>query len=134
MLAEILEFKLHSIAQMIAHAACHADAAWLGNPFKPRRDIDAVAENVAVLDHYVADIDADPEQHLFFRRQRLVGLGQRLLDRDGAAQRVDDAREFRKHAVAGSSGDLAAAFGDQFVDDWRDAPSASPACALRRHA
>ena len=78
--AVILELVLHAIAQMIAHAARHADAAGLGDPFEPCRDVDAVAENVAILDQDIADVDADAKQHPAFRRDRIVGLGQRLLD------------------------------------------------------
>ena len=117
MLAEILEIVLHAVAQVIAHAARHADAARLGNSLQPCRDVDAVAENVAILDHHVADIDADAKQHPALLGQRFVGLGERLLDGNGSAHRVDDAREFGKHAVAGRAGDLAASVCNELVDD-----------------
>ena len=42
-------------------AAETADAARLRQRLQPRRDVHAVAENVAVLDDHVAEIDADAE-------------------------------------------------------------------------
>ena len=38
-----------------------ADAAGLRNSFKPRRDVDAVAKDIVVVDDDVADMDADPK-------------------------------------------------------------------------
>ena len=38
-----------------------AHAARLGYPFEPRRDVDAVAEDVVIVDDDVADVDTDPE-------------------------------------------------------------------------
>ena len=37
------------------------DAAGLGDALDPRRDVDAVAEDVVALDDDVADIDPDPK-------------------------------------------------------------------------
>ena len=84
---------------------------------QPGGDIDAVAEDVAVLDHDVADIDADAEQQPLLGRLALVRHGERVLDLHGAIQRVDDAGEFRQHAVAGGAGDPAVMESDQLVDD-----------------
>ena len=39
----------------------HRHAARLGDRFDPRRDVDAVAEQVAFVGDHVADVDADPE-------------------------------------------------------------------------
>ena len=38
-----------------------ANTTRFGQAFQPRRHIDAVAEQVAIPDHDVADIDADAE-------------------------------------------------------------------------
>ena len=65
--------KRQLVADVVAHAARDADAAGLRQRLQPRRDVDAVAEDVAVLDHHVADIDADAERHALVVGQRLVG-------------------------------------------------------------
>ena len=61
LLAQILERDIELVADFVAHDPADADAARLGQPFQPRRDIDAVAEDVAVLDDDVAQVDADAE-------------------------------------------------------------------------
>jgi len=44
---------------MVAHGAGDTKAARLGQSLQPRRHIDPVAENVALIDNDVAEIDAD---------------------------------------------------------------------------
>ena len=48
-LAEILVADLEPVADLIAHRRRYADAAGLGDRLEARRDIDAVAEDVAPL-------------------------------------------------------------------------------------
>jgi hypothetical protein len=54
------EFVLH----LIEGAAGNADATRLGKALEPCGDIHCVAEQIAILHHHVADIDADAEPHL----------------------------------------------------------------------
>ena len=77
--------------------------------FQPRGDVDAVAENVAVLLDDVADIDADAEIYAA-RRSACAGvaLGHAGLDLDGAAHCIDDAGELGEQPVAGGLHDPAA--------------------------
>ena len=117
LLAEILELVRQLVADMVAHAAWNADAAGLGQPFEACRDVDAVAEDVAVLHHDVADIDADAKAQPARFVERLVGNGELLLDVDRALDGGEDAGEFGQHAVAGRSDDTAAVLGDQLVRD-----------------
>ncbi len=93
---------------MIAHAPRHADATGLGDCLEARCDVDAIAEDAAILDHHIADIDPDAQQHTALGWQVCVGLGQRLLDGNGAMNSIDDACELSQYAVAGSAGDFAA--------------------------
>ena len=65
---------------MVAHAARHADAAGVGERFEARGYVDAIAEDVAVLHHDVADIDADAELHSAFRHLAFTGGSDLLLD------------------------------------------------------
>ena len=44
---------------MAENSLGHEDAAWLRQRLEPRRDVDAVAIEVAALDHHVAEVDSD---------------------------------------------------------------------------
>ena len=48
---------------MIVHAPRDADLAAPDQSLEPGGDVDAIAKDVTVLDHDVADIDADPKAH-----------------------------------------------------------------------
>ena len=117
LVAEILERDvLQSVADLIAHRARDTDAARLGKHFKSRRDVDAVAKDVILLDDHVAEINADAE--LYPPRRRDVGVASRhpALDLGSAKYCVGDAVEFEQHAVAGGLDDAAAIFGDDRID------------------
>ena len=60
-LSEILEGEGQALADLVAHRGGDDDAARLGYALEPRRDIDAVAEDVVAFDDHVAKIDADAE-------------------------------------------------------------------------
>ena len=117
LLAQILEGEAAHLAHMVAHAARDADAARHRQVFQPRSDVNAVAEDVAVLDHDVADIDADTKLQAMLVRQVLVCRGQRVLDLHRAVDSFDDAGELRQHAVAGRAGDTAIVGIDEIIDD-----------------
>ena len=59
LLAEIDEIRIDFAAHMIVCRTREQHAARLADAFEPRRDIDAVAENVVALDQDVAEVDAD---------------------------------------------------------------------------
>ena len=61
LLAHILEGEVEPVADMVADRRRNRDAAGLGDAFDARRDVDAVAIDVVVLDDDVAEIDADAE-------------------------------------------------------------------------
>jgi hypothetical protein len=50
-----------AVAHLIAHHPADADPARFGQGFEPRRDVDAVAVNVALVPDDVVEIDADTE-------------------------------------------------------------------------
>ena len=114
--AQILKEHAATMTDVVAHPARHADLAACHQTFEPGGDVHAVAENITLLDHDVADIDPDPEAHL--SAFRLIGIGalERVLHFDCATDGVDDAREFGKHAVAGCICDPAPMLPDQIVD------------------
>ena len=84
--------------------------------FQPGGDIDAVAENVVIVDDDVADMDADAKCDAAILRHGRIGLRHGALNVERAAHRVDRAGEFDQHAVAGRLDDAAAMFGDFRID------------------
>ncbi len=94
------------------------NAARLANPFNTRRDIDAVAHQVAVafLDH-VAKVDANPEFDAPVGRQAGVALLHAVLHFDCAARGVDNAAELDKRAVGRALDDPSISGGDGGIDE-----------------
>ena len=74
--------------------------------------IDAVAKDVAVLHHHVADIDADAELHAPLGWQGVVGVSQRMLNFDGGVHGIEHAGEICQDTVASRPGDPAAMAGE----------------------
>ena len=88
----------------------------VGQALEPGGDVDAVAEDVVVLDDHVAEIDADPELDPAGRRHVGVALGHPALDLGGALDGLDDARELDQHAIAAGLDDPALVLGDRGID------------------
>ncbi len=93
-----------------------ADAARLGDPLEPRRDIDAVAENIVVVEDDVADMDADAKLDPELGRHVDIPLRHRALHFHRTARRIDGAGELDQHAVAGGLDDAAVMRGDAGID------------------
>ncbi len=77
-----------------------ADAAGLCDSLKARGDVDAVAENIVVVDNDVADVNADAEFDPDILRHAGVLRGHAPLDFYGAFHGIDRAGELDQHAVA----------------------------------
>src|SRR5207248_3328093 len=78
-----------------------ADAAGLRQPLQPRGYIDAIAEDVMLLNDHVAKVHSDAECDAFVLGRFGIALGHPALDLHGAAHRINDAWEFSEQAVAG---------------------------------
>jgi hypothetical protein len=102
---------------VIADAPGHANPARIGQALKAGCDVDAVPENIPLLDHHIPYVDPDPEPHAAVFRQPGVGLVQRLLDCNGALDCIGDAGKLGQDAVAGSSRDASMSCGHQGIDD-----------------
>ena len=74
--------------------------------------IDAVAEDVAVLDDDVPDIDPDAPFDAPIGRYSGIPLGHARLHLDRAAQGIDDAGKLDQEPVAGGLDDAATMLGD----------------------
>jgi len=93
-----------------------ADAAGFGQRFEAGGDIDAIAENVALVGDDVAEIDADAEADAPVLCDLRLAVEHHPLDFDRAAHRVDDAGEFDQHAVAGGLDDAPSVLADFRID------------------
>ena len=87
--------------------------AGLGHGLQPRREIDAFAEQVAAVEHHVAQMHADAKPHRRRRVEPRVAGGELGLHLGRALHRLDHAREVGDQAVAGGVGDPAAMALDQ---------------------
>jgi hypothetical protein len=101
LLTHVVERVGQLVADLIAHRPGNADPAGLGERFQPCCDIDPVAEDVAVLGDDVAEVDADAEPDAPLVADHGLTVDHPALNLGGAAHRVDDARKFRQHAIAG---------------------------------
>ena len=73
--AHILERKVEAARRILLNTRRYTDAARLGQAFEAGRDIDAIAEDVALFDDDIALVDADAELDAAVRRQRGVVFG-----------------------------------------------------------
>jgi hypothetical protein len=85
----------------------HTDAARLGDTFKARRDIDAIAEDIAIVNYNIADVNADAEFDPLVLRHRSILLGHARLNVNGTTYRIHGASKFDQHAVTGRFDDAA---------------------------
>jgi len=103
---------------VVADRARDADAAGSCQPFQPSGDVDAVSENVVAFGDDVAEIDADTKAQTALLGEIQIAFRHRALDFAGAAHRVDDAGEFRQHAVTGVLDDAAVMLADLRLDQF----------------
>src|SRR5215472_3788728 len=101
MLAEIGKSDRKFFADLLAHRRTDADLTRCRKRLDPRRDVDAIAEHVAFVDHDVAKVDADAEADALALRQIGVAILHPLLNDDSTAHGIDDRGELDEHAVAG---------------------------------
>jgi hypothetical protein len=119
-LLDVLEALVAGIGKGGVDLAAHlpecvigdADAASFGNGFQPRGNVDAVAEDVALVDDDVADVNPDAQFDAPVGGFVRIALRHSALLLDGAAGGVHGAAEFDQDAVAGAFDDTAAMLGD----------------------
>src|SRR5205823_9976882 len=99
-LAHIVECDIEAVAHLVAHEAADANSARLSQCLQPRRDIDAVAMDVTILDDDIAQINADTKFDAPLGRDRRIAFGHAFLHRDRAGDRLNNARELYEDAVA----------------------------------
>jgi hypothetical protein len=130
MIAERAVIEIELVPDLIVDGLRDADCTGLGQRFEPGGDVNAVTEDIAAVDDYVAEIDADAHLQPAFERHRVVDGVRRPLHLDGAAQRVDDTCKIRQQAVSGGADDSPPMRCDQRVDGAAQLPERSMRAGL----
>ena len=117
LLADVIEGDIDLAADLPVRIVGDADAAGLGDALEARGDIDAIAENIVVVDDDVADVNADAKFDPEFRRHVDVSMRHLLLDLHRTPRGIDGTGEFDQHAIAGGLDDAAAVGCDPGIDD-----------------
>src|SRR5215475_13343291 len=115
--AHVLERKMELVAHLIAHVAADADPSRLRQGFQARRDVDAVAIDVFVINDDVAYVQTNPKLDTPLWRNLHIALGHLPLDIDSTAYAVDDAGKLDQHAVARRLDNASTVFRDLGIDD-----------------
>ena len=100
MSAEIVEACLDLALDVIIGGPGDENAAGLGNPFETRRDVDALAIEIAALDHNVAEIDPNAQHDLAILWLIVVCGRHAVLQIDGALHGVDCAAKLDQHTIS----------------------------------
>ena len=117
LIAKIIEIVLNTVSNVIPHASRDADPTRSSQALQPCRDIHAIAEDVAVLDHDITDIDPDAKLHPALRRKRGVRFRKGLLNGHPAVHGIDDAGELSEYTVPRAARDMSASSRYEPVDD-----------------
>ena len=88
--------------QLLEHTVGHANPVRWRRRLEPRRDIDAVTEQVVVLDGDVPEVDADAHADALLVGERQVEGPHQFLELDGATHGLDRAGKLGQQSVAHS--------------------------------
>ena len=118
LLAAIDKRPLHPVAHLPPSVLRDINPARLGDALDPRRDVDAVAHQIAVglLDD-VSEMNADAVLDALVRRDAGIALNHTVLNLDRAAQRIDHAAELDDQPIAGALDHPAVVGGDRRVGE-----------------
>jgi hypothetical protein len=117
LLTHIIEDDIDLASDLSLCVIGNADATWFRDAFEPGGYVDAVSEDVVVIEDDIADMNADAEFDPDILRYADVLFGHAVLDFIGTPGRVHYAGEFHQHAVAGGLDDAAAMRGDCGIDE-----------------
>jgi hypothetical protein len=84
-----------------------AHSAGFGQPLQSGRDVDAVAQEIAASDHYIANMDADAEAEDSIWINVFIQTSEGLLDFHGTLNCIHCTGELRQDAVTRCVGDPA---------------------------
>ena len=75
---------------LVMDLAGDTDATGFCQTFQTRRNVDAVAQNVFILDDDIAEIHADAEHHSIVLRQGSIARSKFFLNLNGRSHRIHD--------------------------------------------
>jgi hypothetical protein len=101
---------------LVEHLPGDANATGLGDPLKPRRDVNSVPIDPGLVVDHVTEVDPDAEEHAAVLRDRLVARRHDGLELDRAFDRADHTRKLGQDAVASRVDDAAAIAANQGED------------------
>jgi hypothetical protein len=90
----------------------NADTTGLRNPFEARRNIDAVAKDIVVVNNNIADVNADAKLDPIVLGRTYILLGHAALNFDGASRCVDGTGKLDHHSIASCLDDVSAMLSD----------------------
>src|SRR6516225_187801 len=95
-----------------------ADPTGLGQRFQTGGDIDSIAEDVPVLDHDVAHVDANAELNVLIRWYRGIALAHASLHLGCAPQGADHTAELDEQAITRRLDEPSIVRGDRRVNQF----------------
>jgi hypothetical protein len=110
LIAHVRKRKIELVPHLIAHHPGDANPSGLGRGLEAGGYIDPVAEDIAVFDYDVTEIDAHAKLDPPFRRDPSVARRYFALRFDRAPYCVDDAGKFDEESIAGGLNNAAAVF------------------------
>ncbi len=115
-LAKILECQVELTGSIFLDSGRYADPAWVGQAFKPRRNVHTIAENVVILNYDIALVDSNTKFDAVFSHVS-IPLGHALLPFGCTAERIDDAGELNEKSVSGGLYQATSVLGDLGIDE-----------------
>jgi hypothetical protein len=120
---EILPTKLPAADRnfplnLIENLAGNTNASAVGDAFQASRDVDAITEDVVLIDHYVANIDAKPKINATILGQTNIPFSHSLLNCQSAANGINCAGELNQRSVAGRFNDASVMLSNVGIDDF----------------
>ena len=111
------EARAQLVLDLLVHRPGNENPTRLGQRLQPCRDIDAVAEQRAVLLDHIAEIHPDTQPHAPLGGQGVVLLGDRVLEVPRTAHRINGARKLRHQAVTDAAEFLPVELFDESIKD-----------------
>jgi hypothetical protein len=97
----VVEGEVETPGHVLLNAGGHANASRLGQTFQPGRDIHSVTEDVVVLHHDVALVNADTELYAIVDRCSGISLTHTVLPLGRTAQCIYHTGKLDQQAITG---------------------------------
>jgi hypothetical protein len=117
LLAAVLEWKLQPTGHVLVNTTRDADSSRRAERLKPSRHIDAVAEDVLIVNNNVTLVHTDPEFDPLIDRDFDIAFSHRALDGHRATNSLHSARILDENAISGRFDDAPMIRGDAGIDD-----------------